>query len=183
MVYYGLFIQQQEYRRGHFMFKLHLWVCWGGRLCCQFQPWTVSDELKFAVERLLPEDSLVYGGNYSWATRLVAWFGLFHHLAMTGKSFLVAGTSMLAYLYTAELFPTPVEKWLAVGRSFNLARVGSISAPYIVDILGKQSAGNLSHFGVALHLLTFAMLLPETLNKKVAGNSHWRRRIWKKRQS
>merc|ERR1719150_3620408 len=60
-------------------------------------------------------------------------------IAMTGK-FLISGTFALSYLYTAELFPTPVRN-VAVGGASTFARVGSASAPYIVDILGKVSAG------------------------------------------
>merc|ERR1719476_811216 len=88
-------------------------------------------------------------------------------LAMIGK-FLIAGTFALAYLYTAELFPTPVRN-VAVGGASTFARIGSMSAPYIVDILGKVSAGIPAMiFGassVAAGLA--AMALPETLNKKL----------------
>jgi len=102
-----------------------------------------------------------------WATKAGSLVWLIITLAMTGK-FLVAGTFALAYLYTAELFPTPVRN-VAVGGASTFARVGSISAPYIVDILGKQSAGIPSFiFGVSATLAgLFAMLLPETLNRKL----------------
>ena len=49
------------------------------------------------------------------------------------------GASMvfaLAYLYTAELVPTAVRN-VAVGAASTFARIGSMSAPYIVDLLGK----------------------------------------------
>ncbi len=52
---------------------------------------------------------------------------------MTGK-FLISMTFAIAYLYTAELFPTKVRN-LAVGLASTFARIGSISAPYIVDLL------------------------------------------------
>merc|ERR1711981_282390 len=91
-------------------------------------------------------------------------------LSMTGK-FLICGAFALAYLYTAELFPTPGRN-VAVGAASTFARVGSISAPYIVDILGKVSAGIPAMiFGassVAAGLA--AMALPETLNKKLPEN-------------
>jgi len=102
-----------------------------------------------------------------WATKAGSLVWLIITLAMTGK-FLVAGTFALAYLYTAELFPTPVRN-VAVGGASTFARVGSISAPYIVDILGTKSAGIPSFiFGLSATLAgVFAMMLPETLNRKL----------------
>ena len=58
-------------------------------------------------------------------------------VAMVGK-FLISMTFAIAYLYTAELFPTKVRN-VAVGTASTFARIGSISAPYIVDLLvGRQ---------------------------------------------
>merc|ERR1719288_149434 len=65
------------------------------------------------------------------------WFPL--AIAMTGK-FLISMTFAIAYLYTAELFPTKVRN-LAVGLASTFARIGSISAPYIVDLLGSIHPG------------------------------------------
>ena len=98
-------------------------------------------------------------------------------IAMTGK-FLISGTFALSYLYTAELFPTPVRN-VAVGGASTFARIGSASAPYIVDILGGISAGIPTViFGVfSLTAGLFALLLPETLNKQlpetVADVENW----------
>ncbi|CAH1798693.1 unnamed protein product, partial [Owenia fusiformis] len=50
-------------------------------------------------------------------------------LSMTGK-FMVSGTFAIIYLYSAELFPTPV-RTVGVGCSSMFARVGAIVAPYI----------------------------------------------------
>merc|ERR1712172_392096 len=88
-------------------------------------------------------------------------------LAMVGK-FLIAGTFALAYLYTAELFPTPVRN-VAVGGASTFARIGSMSAPYIVDILGKVSAGIPTVIFGAASIIAglLSLLLPETLNKKL----------------
>ena len=55
-------------------------------------------------------------------------------IAMVGK-FLISMTFAIAYLYTAELFPTKVRN-VAVGTASTFARIGSMSAPYIVDLLG-----------------------------------------------
>ena len=54
-------------------------------------------------------------------------------IAMIGK-FLISMTFAIAYLYTAELFPTKVRN-VAVGAASTFARIGSMSAPYIVDLL------------------------------------------------
>lgn len=54
-------------------------------------------------------------------------------VAMVGK-FLISMAFAIAYLYTAELFPTNVRN-VAVGAASTFARIGSMSAPYIVDLL------------------------------------------------
>ena len=54
-------------------------------------------------------------------------------VGMIGK-FLISMTFAIAYLYTAELFPTIVRN-VAVGTASTFARIGSMSAPYIVDLL------------------------------------------------
>lgn len=106
---------------------------------------------------------------------------------MTGK-FLISMTFAIAYLYTAELFPTKVRN-LAVGLASTFARIGSISAPYIVDLLvslkkepfqieitisslklqGSVHAGIpvviFGAFSTSAGLL--ALMLPETLNRKL----------------
>jgi OCT family organic cation transporter-like MFS transporter 4/5 len=88
-------------------------------------------------------------------------------VAMIGK-FLISMTFAIAYLYTAELFPTKVRN-VAVGTASTFARIGSISAPYIVDILGsKHAAIPVIIFGIAsVTAGLFALMLPETLNKKM----------------
>lgn len=96
-----------------------------------------------------------------------AMLGLSIGVAMTGK-FLISMTFAIAYLYTAELFPTKVRN-VAVGTASTFARVGSISAPYIVDLLGAVHAGiPVVIFGVAAFSAGgFSLMLPETLNKKL----------------
>ena len=118
--------------------------------------------------------TFILGGIACIAVALVLWttakgslVWLVITLAMTGK-FLIAGTFALAYLYTAELFPTPVRN-VAVGGASTFARIGSMSAPYIVDILGKVSPGIPAViFGISSVLAGLAaMVLPETLNQKL----------------
>ena len=86
---------------------------------------------------------------------------------MIGK-FLISMTFAIAYLYTAELFPTNVRN-VAVGTASTFARIGSMSAPYIVDLLGAVHASIpviiFGCFSVAAGLLS--LMLPETLNKKM----------------
>jgi len=88
-------------------------------------------------------------------------------IAMVGK-FLISMTFAIAYLYTAELFPTKVRN-VAVGMASTFARIGSISAPYIVDLLGFVHAGiPVVIFGLASTSAgLFSLMLPETLNKKL----------------
>lgn len=91
-------------------------------------------------------------------------------IAMVGK-FLISMTFAIAYLYTAELFPTKVRN-LAVGMASTFARIGSISAPYIVDLLGAAHAGiPVVIFGLASTSAgLLSLMLPETLNKKLPEN-------------
>ena len=53
-------------------------------------------------------------------------------------------TFAIAYLYTAELFPTSVRN-VAVGAASTFARVGSMSAPYIVDLLVRRDTLTAGH--------------------------------------
>merc|ERR1719507_1723656 len=87
--------------------------------------------------------------------------------AMLGK-FLISMTFAIAYLYTAELFPTKVRN-LAVGTASTFARIGSMSAPYIVDLLGAAHAGiPVVIFGICSFAAGItSLMLPETLNKKM----------------
>jgi OCT family organic cation transporter-like MFS transporter 4/5 len=97
-------------------------------------------------------------GSYVWATVTIA---------MIGK-FLISMTFAIAYLYTAELFPTPVRN-VAVGAASTFARIGSMSAPYIVDLLGAVHAGIPAIiFGIVATLAGLtSLMLPETLNRKM----------------
>lgn len=97
-------------------------------------------------------------GTHIWAPVTVA---------MIGK-FLISMTFAIAYLYTAELFPTSVRN-VAVGAASTFARIGSMSAPYIVDLLGAIHAGiPVIIFGIfATSAGLLSLMLPETLNKKM----------------
>merc|ERR1719438_14332 len=114
-----------------------------GGICCG-----LVAIMSFALEK----------GSHIWAPVTIA---------MIGK-FLISMTFAIAYLYTAELFPTKVRN-LAVGLASTFARIGSISAPYIVDLLGSINAGIpvviFGAFSTSAGLL--ALMLPETLNRKL----------------
>lgn len=88
-------------------------------------------------------------------------------IAMIGK-FLISQTFAIAYLYTAELFPTNVRN-VAVGTASTFARIGSMSAPYIVDLLGGVHPGiPVIIFGIfSTTAGLFSLMLPETLNRKL----------------
>jgi len=118
--------------------------------------------------------TFIMSGLACLAVAVIIWFapensflGLIIALAMSGK-FFISGTFALAYLYTAELFPTPVRN-VAVGGASTFARVGSMSAPYIVDILGRLNAGIPTVIFGAASIVAglLSLLLPETLNKKL----------------
>jgi MFS family permease len=63
-------------------------------------------------------------------------------MAMVGR-LCIGAVYAVIILYTAELFPT-VNRNIAVGTSSTMSHVGSLSAPYIVDLL--VSFMNISHF-------------------------------------
>lgn len=88
-------------------------------------------------------------------------------LSLIGK-FFSTGFYGLIFLYTVELFPTPVRN-LAVGTGAMLSRLGSVVAPYITDIL--------RHYHESIPMATFGSLciisgilsfyLPETKGKNL----------------
>ncbi|QQP56942.1 Organic cation transporter proteinlike [Caligus rogercresseyi] len=83
-------------------------------------------------------------------------------------AFLISMTFAIAYLYTAELFPTPVRN-VAVGAASTFARIGSMVVPYIVDLLGAAHAAiPVIIFGIVSFTAgLFSLMLPETLNKQL----------------
>ncbi|KAF4523032.1 hypothetical protein B566_EDAN012761 [Ephemera danica] len=82
--------------------------------------------------------------------------------ALIGRLCVSAAYSVVA-LYTAELFPT-VARGTAIGTCTTVAQFASISAPYIVDILGSQSAHIPSTIcgAVAAFASIVILALPET---------------------
>lgn len=99
--------------------------------------------------------------NYQWISVSAA---------MVGKFGASAGFTII-YIFTTELFPTVVRN-AGVGASSCAARIGSIVAPYTVDLGLLISSGP---FGTAFPMIlygvlsliaaTLALLLPETLGK------------------
>ena len=67
---------------------------------------------------------LVFGSDLAW---------LVTTLTMTGKAAITICFSTI-YVFTAELFPTPV-RHLAVGSSSMMSRVGGLVAPFMGEPL------------------------------------------------
>ncbi|XP_037078524.1 organic cation transporter protein-like [Pollicipes pollicipes] len=88
-------------------------------------------------------------------------------LGMCGK-FSASAAFGIAYLYTAELFPTTLRN-AGFGASSTCARVGSMSAPYIVDLLGPVHwAVPSCVFGLcAVTAALVALMLPETNGRRL----------------
>lgn len=88
-------------------------------------------------------------------------------LSLMGK-FFSTGFYGLIFLYTVELFPTPVRN-LAVGTGAMLSRLGSVVAPFIIDLLRNYHESiPMVTFGslcIVSGLLSF--YLPETVGKNL----------------
>lgn len=89
-------------------------------------------------------------------------------VALTGR-FALSAVYGIIILYTSELFPTVVRN-SAVGTSSVMAHVGTITAPYVADLLGQVSwwapstlCGILALFAGAL-----CLVLPETRRRALA---------------
>jgi MFS family permease len=76
-------------------------------------------------------------------------------VAMVGRLCIGAVYSVII-LHTSELFPT-VNRNVAVGTSSTMSHVGSISAPYIVDLL--VSCINILHMLNANYVISLSSLL------------------------
>ncbi|XP_066963443.1 solute carrier family 22 member 3-like isoform X2 [Macrobrachium rosenbergii] len=92
-------------------------------------------------------------------------------LAHAGK-FMVTAAFHLAFVYTAELFPTKYRP-LAVSQSSVCARIGSIFSPYINDILGTVAvwAPSALFGGISLIAAILATNLPETRDQDLPETS------------
>ncbi|XP_066955024.1 organic cation transporter protein-like isoform X2 [Macrobrachium rosenbergii] len=100
--------------------------------------------------------------------------GVIMFLSLSGKLAITAAFHLI-YVFTAELFPTKYRS-LAVGESSMMARFGSISSPYINDLLGDYvSWGPSALFATVSVIAAFlSMFLPETkdsdLTEEKGGN-------------
>lgn len=97
----------------------------------------------------------------------VSWLVFF---AMVGR-FGISAVYAVMTLHTSEMFPTEIRS-SALGTSSTMAHVGSISAPYIVDLLGAITwyiPTTISGLAIlAACLLT--SFLPETKNKHMTDH-------------
>ncbi|OXA57254.1 Organic cation transporter protein [Folsomia candida] len=88
-------------------------------------------------------------------------------LALFGK-LVIGGAYSLVYLYATELMPTLLRTY-GLGTASMVGRIGSIMAPYVVDLLGKENNTYPSIvFGsVSLIAGLLSILLPETRNRRL----------------
>lgn len=87
-------------------------------------------------------------------------------LALFGKMAITASYSTI-YVFTTELFPTPVRN-VALGASSMMARFGGISAPYVNILADIWTPLPMIVFGgISFVMGLISLLLPETLNKKL----------------
>ncbi|KAK7076140.1 hypothetical protein SK128_010364 [Halocaridina rubra] len=86
----------------------------------------------------------------------------------------ITGAFHLAWMFTAELFPTKYRS-LAVGLAGVKARVGSICSPYINDILGEIVVWAPSAlFGiVSLIAAGLSLLLPDTKGRDLPESNEF----------
>lgn len=80
----------------------------------------------------------------------------------------ISAVYAVVILYTADLFPTEIRS-SAIGTSSTFSHVGSIAAPYIVDLLGeiKWYIPTTICAGVALIAALLTIGLPETKGKNI----------------
>ncbi|KAK2140710.1 hypothetical protein LSH36_1273g00029 [Paralvinella palmiformis] len=88
-------------------------------------------------------------------------------LSTLGKGAITFAFSSI-YLYTSELFPTPI-RHLAVGSSSVFARIGSMAAPYLGDSLEEIWLPMPSVIFAVISAITgsLVLLLPETKGHKI----------------
>lgn len=84
-------------------------------------------------------------------------------VAMIGR-LAVSAVFAVIIIQTSELFPTE-HRNSAIGSSLTMAQLGTMGAPYLVDIVGKEVAWYLPSTicgALALLCAAFLLLLPET---------------------
>ncbi|XP_045406698.1 solute carrier family 22 member 4 [Lemur catta] len=142
--------------------------------------------LRTLPRRYIIAGVLFWGGAVLLLIQLVPadYYFLSIGLAMLGKFGITAAFSML-YVFTAELYPTPVRN-MAVGVASMASRVGSIIAPYFVylgaydRLLPYIVMGSLTVLNGIVTLFfpeSLGMTLPETLEQmqKVKGFRSWKK--------
>ncbi|XP_075852129.1 solute carrier family 22 member 4 [Microcebus murinus] len=142
--------------------------------------------LRTLPRRYIIAGVLFWGGAVLLLIQLVPadYYFLSIGLAMLGKFGITAAFSML-YVFTAELYPTPVRN-MAVGVASMASRVGSIIAPYFVylgaydRLLPYIVMGSLTVLNGIITLFfpeSLGMTLPETLEQmqKVKGFRSWKK--------
>lgn len=86
--------------------------------------------------------------------------------AIIGKSNIAASFSVI-YIYSAEIFPTPLRN-SGIGVSSMCSRIGGILAPVVADLGAVYEVVPMLVFGISSVLAgLLSLLLPETHNKKL----------------
>jgi len=88
-------------------------------------------------------------------------------LSLFGK-LVIGGAYALVYLYATELTPTLLRTY-GLGTASTVGRVGSILAPVIVDIVGRENKTypSIVFAGVSLLAGLLSILLPETRDRRL----------------
>lgn len=83
----------------------------------------------------------------------------------------ISSVYAVVILYTSDLFPTVIRA-TAIGTSSTFSHVGSIIAPYVVDLLGIIAwyIPTTICAGVALFSVLLTFMLPETKEKELTDN-------------
>jgi len=88
-------------------------------------------------------------------------------LSLFGK-LVIGGAYALVYLYATELTPTLLRTY-GLGTASTVGRIGSILAPVVVDIVGRENKTYPSIVFAVLSLLAglLSILLPETRDRRL----------------
>ncbi|CAL8399086.1 unnamed protein product [Boreogadus saida] len=124
--------------------------------------------LRNCPRRVLLSSFLVIGGGFLLLVQFIpeSLHGLTLAMVLTGKFGFTMAFSVV-YIYTAELYPTVLRN-IGIGMCSSAARIGSITAPYVIYL------GTYSKFlpyilmgSITVGSAVVNVFLPETLNKQL----------------
>jgi OCT family organic cation transporter-like MFS transporter 4/5 len=112
--------------------------------------------------------SLAFAGFSCFSIGFVSDTNIVVVLAMSGK-FFASMSYAIIYLYSSELFPTSIRN-TGMGCCSMMARIGSMTAPLMIGLGDTLNMPNLPFLAFGITGLIgcgCALMLPETLNKKL----------------